>query len=95
MQAQRRSLRGLITRRARVCGGSPTIAGTRVRVSDVVRYWRLHGDRVRIQKALPHLDENQIRAALDYYDAHKDEIEGEIKEEEVPASRAGWQHDSI
>ena len=82
---------GLITKKPGVCGGSATIAGTRIRVADIVSYWRLYEDVGRIQEALPHLDQSQIVAALTYYDDNSSEIEGLIKEEEaLIAADAKW-----
>lgn len=71
-----------ITRTAGRMGGAPTIDGLRVRVSDVVRASRLHGD-ARI--AMPFLTTDQIEAALGYYSAHRAEIEAEIAEEDQAA----------
>jgi uncharacterized protein (DUF433 family) len=59
------------------CGGDPTLAGTRTAVHDIVSYVDLYGgdlERVR-EVALPHLSTEQIRAALDWYDEHRHEID--------------------
>ncbi len=75
----------LIERREDVCRGSPIIKGTRIRVADVVRYYRLLAREMvieRIVQALPHLTPEQVRAALDYYDRHRYEIERELREED-------------
>ena len=65
-------------------GGLPNIDGLRVRVSDVVRYTRQDGD-ARI--ALPFLSEAQVRVALEYYEANKEEIDQEMAEDEVLAEQ--------
>ncbi len=83
-----RSPHSLIVKRARVCGGSPTIEGTRIRVSDVVRYQTLKADTAAVRHALPHLSEAQVNAALDYYRTHQKEIDLEIAEEAAQASGA-------
>lgn len=82
-----RSPHSLIVKRARVCGGSPTIEGTRIRVSDVVRYRTLKGELGGVRAALPHLSEAQVKAALDYYRTHQKEIDREINEEAAQAWR--------
>jgi uncharacterized protein (DUF433 family) len=59
------------------CGGKPTLAGTRTGVHDVVSYAHLYGgdlERVR-EEALPHLNMAQIRAAMDWYGEHREEID--------------------
>jgi uncharacterized protein (DUF433 family) len=81
-----KSPHSLISRKPRICGGSPTIDGTRIRVSDIVRYSRLYpGDPERIQKAMPHLDLTQINAAISYYADNRPEIDREIAEEDALA----------
>ena len=82
-QTRRRPPRGSIVRKATLCGGSPTITGTRVRVSDIVRYRRLGHDAARIRRAIPHLSEDQIVAALAYDAKHRREIDDEIEQEEA------------
>ncbi len=72
----------VIMQRPSVMGGSPVIAGTRIRVSDVVRHRALRGRSVaRIRQALPHLTPDQIKAALRYYQTHRAEIDAEIEVE--------------
>lgn len=63
-----------------VQGGEPVIAGTRTPVRSVVVYWHqlYPGDLAAVRRALPHLTETQIYAALAYYDAHRDEIDADI-----------------
>jgi len=55
-----------------VMGGSPVIEGTRIRVADIVCYRRLGYSKPRILKALPHLNEEQVKAALAYYERDED-----------------------
>jgi uncharacterized protein (DUF433 family) len=71
-------------------GGAPTIAGTGIRVSDVVGYLKLQGSVHGVQKALPHLTIAQIRTALRFYEQNKDEIDEYIGEEEAMASEFTW-----
>jgi len=81
---------GLITKTAGICGGSPAIAGTRVRVAVVVGYSRIYDNASRIREALPHLTIDQIEAALVYYAKHRDEIEEEIKQDEALIASHRW-----
>jgi uncharacterized protein (DUF433 family) len=58
------------------------ITGTRVRVQDVYALSQVHGDSPEaITRALPHLSLAQVRAALGYYAAHRDEILQELRED--------------
>jgi uncharacterized protein (DUF433 family) len=73
---------GLIVRNPNVCGGDPTIAGTRIPVQSVVVSYQIYGDVGRVRQAYPRLDETDIQAALTYYDAHREEIDRLIAENE-------------
>lgn len=84
--SRKRAERPAIVRKPGLRGGAPTIAGTGIRVSDIVAYWRMYGDVRRIRDALPHLTLAQIRTALKFYDANKNEIDTYINEEEALAS---------
>jgi len=84
--SRKRAERPAIVRKPGVCGGSPTIAGHRIRVTDMVGQLRLHGDVAGVHKAYPHLTMAQIKVALDFYEKHKEEIDEYIREEEALAS---------
>lgn len=67
-------------------GGSPCIAGHRIRVADVVRRQAVHEGDDQLAKVLagyPGVTKEQIEAALAYYAAHKDEIDAYIAEEDA------------
>ena len=69
-----------------VRNGRPIIAGTTIRVSDIVAS---HIFRMQTPEELaPHfsLDLGQIHAALAYYYYHREEIDGEIRENEARAN---------
>ena len=55
-------------------GRGPEIAGTRITVYDVMDYYKhgWHRDRIAAQFLL---SSDQIQAAIDYINAHKDEVE--------------------
>ena len=84
--SRKRAERPAIVRKPGVMGGSPTIAGHRIRVADIVGQLRLSGDVEGVHKAYPHLTMAQIRVALDFYEKNKDEIDEYMREEEALAS---------
>jgi uncharacterized protein (DUF433 family) len=59
------------------CAGDPILEGTRTAVHDVVSYARaFNSDLERVRdEALPHLSMKQVRAAMAYYEEHRQEIE--------------------
>jgi uncharacterized protein (DUF433 family) len=73
---------GYVVRDPRVCGGDPTIAGTRIPVQSIVVSYQIYGDVGRVQQAYPRLDTAAIQAALAYYDAHREEVDRLIEQNE-------------
>jgi uncharacterized protein (DUF433 family) len=74
-----------IQRRPAASGETVYVGDSRVRVSEIARRYALALDEIatdRIQDALPHLTKKQIRAALEYWREHPQEIAREIAEEE-------------
>lgn len=71
-----------ITKDEAICGGEPIIQGTRVTVRDIVEYMGLYGSEGRVLQALPDLTLEDLRAALEYFQAHREEIEGYRQAEE-------------
>ena len=69
----------LIYRDPKVRGGRPCIVGTGLRVMDIVLEQR-HGesDAARIAD-LYDIERSHVQAALAYYQAHKSEIEADIR----------------
>ena len=49
-----------------VCGGRPVIAGTRVRISDVLEMLAGGADTAEIVRDFPYLTTDDVRAALAY-----------------------------
>lgn len=84
--SRKRAERPAIVRKPGVMGGSPTIAGHRIRVADIIGQLRLYGDVAGVHKAYPHLSMAQIKVALDFYEKNKDEIDEYMREEEALAS---------
>ncbi len=64
-----------IVHNPRILGGEPTLAGTRVSVRTVVQLSRVYPAMYDLLDALPTLDAEDVRVALAYHDAHRDEIE--------------------
>jgi uncharacterized protein (DUF433 family) len=66
------------------CGGAPRIAGSRIRVKDVVIWHIHHGMSLdEIITKWPHLTHAGVHAALAYYYDRKDQIEAEIEADEA------------
>jgi uncharacterized protein (DUF433 family) len=87
-RAVNKSQRVRITRDPLVCGGEPTIVGTRVPVSSIVVQWRHYGDINSLHDAFPHLDGPAIQAALAYYEEHRAQIDRLIEQSEREAYSA-------
>lgn len=80
-----------ITKNRDVCGGSPRIEGTRIRVMDVVEKYEFLGySPEKIAEAFG-ISISQVFGALCYYHENPEEIKGEIREhkEFVEKLRAG------
>ncbi len=61
-----------------ICGGKPTIDGTRIRVQDIYELHELEGLSVdEIVDGYPHIKPSQVYAALSYYWDHKEEIDAQ------------------
>jgi uncharacterized protein (DUF433 family) len=77
-----------ITTDPQVCHGRPCIAGTRVRVMDIVA---AHEQGLSPAELQNHFDTRpltlgEIHAALAYYNDHKDEVEADFAEAERVAA---------
>lgn len=69
-----------ITKTSGVCGGKACVAGTRVRVMDVVIWHeRLSWSADEIVSQIPGLTLSDVHAALTYYFDHSEEIEEDIR----------------
>jgi uncharacterized protein (DUF433 family) len=69
-----------ITTKAKISKGSPIIAGTRVRVLDIIiEYEYLGFSPDEIVSAHPHLILPQIHDALSFYYEHREELDQEIR----------------
>lgn len=66
-----------------VLGGEPCIVRTRIPVWLLVQARKLGGSEAEILRAYPTLRAEDLTNAWAYYDAHKDEIEQQIAENEA------------
>ena len=64
-----------------VRGGKARIGGTRICVVDIVSLHKTGANSKQILEAYPHLTLAQVKAALAYYDGHREEIEGYFADE--------------
>jgi uncharacterized protein (DUF433 family) len=66
-----------------VCGGKPRVAGTRIRVQDIMVWHELRGmSPDQIVADFPQLTHGDVHAALTYYFDHREEIHREMERAE-------------
>ena len=75
-----------ITRTEGVCGGRPCIAGTRIRVTDIVTAVQLKYSRDEIADDFD-LSLEQVGAALIYYERNQEAIDADIKRQDETFER--------
>jgi len=72
-----------VVRTEGICGGSPRIDGTRIRVVDIVAYYKAGKSPEEIASVFKDsIDLGDVHAAISYYYKNRQEIEGEEKETE-------------
>ena len=75
---------------AGICGGRPTIKGTRISVRHIAQLYKA-GDTVEeILQVHPHLKAATVYDAISYYLDHQQEIEQEIAENRFEALRVKY-----
>ena len=79
----------LIDRDPGIRGGRPKIAGTGLTVSRIASWYKMGLTPEEIALEYPHLTLAQVHAALAYYHANREEIEGDSAREEAAA--AEWE----
>jgi uncharacterized protein (DUF433 family) len=77
----------LIQRRPELRGGRPIVAGTGVSVHRIAGWYRLGLSPEEIAENYGHLSLAQVHAALAYYHANREEIEGYLRDEEAEEDR--------
>jgi uncharacterized protein (DUF433 family) len=70
-----------------VCGGKPCVAGTRIRVQDIVIRTELGDSPDHIIQAYPQLTLADVHAALAYYFDNRELIDQQIREGETLAEQ--------
>jgi len=73
-----------IVKEPQICGGEPTIKGTRTPVRAIVELYRMGLDPAEIPQRLPHLSLAHVFDALSYYSDHQDEIHDWIERNRIP-----------
>jgi uncharacterized protein (DUF433 family) len=72
-----------------LCGGSPVIGGTRLRVSLILGWYRMGMTVEEIVQGYPHIRPSDVHDALAYAYEHPEEIEADIaKDEQAEAELA-------
>jgi len=76
----------LIERNPRICREEPILRGTRISVSNIVELHHLLGWSVqKIREEYPYLTDEQIWAALEYYEERPREIDAYLQQERESA----------
>jgi uncharacterized protein (DUF433 family) len=71
-----------VARDQKICGGSPIVKGTRVRVVDIaIEYEYLDRTPDEIVSAHPHLELKEVHDALSFYYENRRELDEKIKED--------------
>ena len=88
----RRSTVGHIEATPGVCGGKPRIAGSRIRVQDIVALHEWHGMTPdEIVAGYPHISLADVHAAPAYYHDHRAEIEQHVRDDERFVEKFRWE----
>ena len=77
----------LIDRDPAIRGGWPKIAGTGLTVRRIVGWYKMGMTPEDIALEYPHLTLAQVHAALAYYHANREEIDGDISQDEAAAAQ--------
>jgi uncharacterized protein (DUF433 family) len=72
-----------IVRQPGVCGGSPTIRGTRISVRHVAELFQAGECAENIRQSFPHLRLSWVHDAISYYLDHQPDIDREIEENKI------------
>jgi uncharacterized protein (DUF433 family) len=60
-------------------GRGPAIAGTRITVYDIMDYYAAGWHRDQIADVFPRVSSSDVQAAIDYIEAHKEEVTAEYE----------------
>jgi uncharacterized protein (DUF433 family) len=71
-----------ITKTPNVCGGDACIRGHRIPVWGLVLYRQLGATDTEVLRSYPTINADDLAAAWNYYESHREEIDEAIREEE-------------
>ena len=83
LKSRKMDMKQHITATVGVCGGRPCVAGTRIRVQDIVLRTEAGASPDEILASLPHITLADIYAALAYYYDNRDAIDAQIAESDA------------
>jgi uncharacterized protein (DUF433 family) len=67
-----------------VCGGKPRVAGTRIRVQDIVIWYeRMNLSADEIASKFPQVSIADVHAALTYYHDHRSKVDEQMRQGEA------------
>jgi uncharacterized protein (DUF433 family) len=89
MSASQEIAIGHVVTTPETCGGAPRVAGTRIRVSQIVLMIEQGMSADEIIRSLPHLTLGQVYGALSYYHDHREAIDQEIRDTDEEFRRLG------
>ncbi len=69
-----------------IAGGYPKLKGRRISIRNVVERLRVVGTFEELCRSYPHLTPEQLKAALAYYEDHR-----ELIEEDIERNRKAWE----
>lgn len=72
-----------IVRQPGVCGGAPSVRGTRITVRHIATLWKEGESVAEILQSFPHLSLAAIHDAISYYLDHQAEIDREIESNRI------------
>lgn len=72
-------IRSRVVKKPEICGGSPTIEGTRIRIMDIVEEYEFLGTPPEEIAEEFGISLAQVFSALAYYHENREEIQEEIK----------------
>ena len=80
--ARKQKVHPYITRRKNVCGGRGIVAGTRIPVWSLIRWYKMGMTVEEILREFPQLNPAQVHDAFSYYYDNMDEVERDLAENE-------------
>ena len=85
--ARKQAVHPHITRRKNICGGRSVIAGTRIPVWSLIKWYKMGMTLEDIIREFPQLTPAQVHNAFSYYYDNMDEVERDVAENEGETNR--------